>query len=123
MIREGKDGYIVSFGETLYRAWDAVLTMNANGLDVGLICKSTLNAYDEAVMKKLAAAPAVLVAESFNVTTGLGSKFGSALLKRGFAGKYDHIGTHKEGSGGLWRQMGYQGLDPAGIEKSFRRLV
>ena len=123
VIREGKDGYIVSFGETLYRAWDAVITMNAAGKDVGLICKSTLNVYDEAVMKKLAAAPAVLVAESFNVKTGLGSRFGSELLKRGFAGKYTHIGTHKEGSGGLWRQMGYQGLDPEGIAKTFSKLI
>ena len=64
VIREGKDGYIVSFGETLYRAWDAVLTMKNQGKDVGLICKATLNKYDEDVMAKLAKAPAVLVAES-----------------------------------------------------------
>lgn len=123
VIREGKDGYIVSFGETLYRAWDAVLTMKEQGKDVGLICKSTLNVYDEAVMKKLAAAPAVMVAESFNVKTGLGSRFGSELLKRGFAGKYTNIGTNREGSGGLWRQMGYQGLDPEGIAASFKTLL
>lgn len=123
VVREGKDGTIVTFGETTYRAWDAVLTLKEQGHDVGLIVKSTLNAYDEDVMKKLAAAPAVMVAESFNVTTGLGSRFGSELLKRGFAGKYTHIGTHKEGSGGLWRQMGYQGLDPDGIAASFKTLL
>lgn len=123
VLREGQDGYIVTFGETTYRAWDAVLTLKEQGHDVGLIVKSTLNVVDEAVMKKLAAAPAVMVAESFNVTTGLGSRFGSELLKRGFAGKYNHIGTHKEGSGGLWRQMGYQGLDPEGIAASFKKLL
>ena len=123
VIREGKDGYIVSFGETLYRAWDAVLTMKEQGRDVGLICKATLNAYDEDVMAKLAKAPAVLVAESFNVKTGLGSRFGTELLRRGFTGRYDHLGTHQEGSGGLWRQMGFQGLDPEGIMKAFRSLT
>ena len=123
VLREGTAGYIVTFGETTYRALDAVLTLKEAGIDVGLIVKSTLNAYDEEVMAKLAKAPAVLVAESFNIKTGLGSKFGSELLKRGFKGTYNHIGTHKEGSGGLWRQMGYQGLDPEGIAASFKKLV
>jgi hypothetical protein len=57
------------------------------------------------------------------VKTGLGSRFGSELLKRGFKGKYNNIGVHLEGSGGLWQQMGYQGLDPAGIEKAIKALA
>ena len=75
------------------------------------------------MMKTLAPAPFVLVAESFNVNTGLGSRFGTWLLKAGFKGRYDNIGTHKEGSGGLWQQMGYQGVDTAGIQESVRRLA
>jgi hypothetical protein len=74
-------------------------------------------------MKRLAGVPFVLVAEGWNVKTGLGSRFGSALLQAGFRGRFDHIGTHKEGCGGLWQQMGYQGLDSAGIERSIRRLL
>ena len=116
-------GWVVAFGETVYRALDAVLRLQKAGVKVGLINKPTLNVYDEATMKKLAAAPFVLVAEAFNVKTGLGSRFGSELLKRGFRGRYDHVGTHKEGLGGLWQQMGHQGLDPAGIEKAIRALA
>ena len=123
VVREGTAGYIVSFGETTYRALDAVLTLKEQGTDVGLIAKTCLNTYDQDTMANLAAAPAVMVAESFNVTTGLGGRLGSALLKRGFAGKYTHIGTNKEGSGGLWRQMPYQGLGPEGIARSFKTLV
>ncbi|MEL7087836.1 MAG: transketolase C-terminal domain-containing protein, partial [Planctomycetota bacterium] len=123
VVREGTAGYIVTFGETTYRALDAVLTLKEQGIDVGLIVKTCLNTYDEDTMAKLAAAPAVMVAESFNVTTGVGSKFGSELLKRGFAGRYTHVGTHKEGSGGLWRQMPYQGLGPEGLAASFETLV
>jgi transketolase C-terminal domain/subunit len=114
---------VVSFGETTYRALDAVTRMQKRGVKVGLINKSCLNTYDEDTMKKLAAAPFVLVAEGFNVSTGLGSRFGSALLKRGFRGRYDHIGVHREGAGGLWQQMGYQGLDSAGIESSIEKLI
>ncbi|WP_237228174.1 transketolase C-terminal domain-containing protein [Rubinisphaera sp. JC750] len=123
VIREGSAGYIVSFGETVYRALDAVISLKESGVDVGLINKPTLNVFDPEMMKKLAAAPAVLVAEGFNVNTGLGVRFGSELLKYGFQGKYNHIGTNKEGSGGLWQQMGYQGLDPEGIAKSIRELL
>ena len=123
VVREGTAGYIVSFGETVYRALDAVTKLKAAGHDVGLICKSTLNVYDEDMMAKLAASPAVLVAESFNVSTGLGSKFGTELLKRGFGGKYNNIGTNREGSGGLWQQMGYQGIDSEGIQKSMGELL
>ncbi|MFT3788457.1 MAG: transketolase C-terminal domain-containing protein [Tepidisphaeraceae bacterium] len=116
-------GYVVSFGETLYRALDAVLTLKEQGVKVGLVNKSTLNVWDDEMMKKLAAAPFVLVAEGFNVKTGLGSRFGSALLKAGFKGKYNHIGTHQEGCGGLWQQMGHQGVDSAGIQKAIKALV
>ena len=123
LVREGTDGYIVSFGETTYRALDAVIGLKEAGKNVGLVCKSTLNVYDEDMMARLAAAPAVLVAESFNVNTGLGSRFGSELLKRGFKGSYNNIGTNKEGSGGLWQQMGFQGVDSEGIAAAMSELL
>jgi transketolase len=118
-------GYVVSFGETLYRALDAVIRLGESGTKVGLINKPTLNIYDPQTMKLLAGAAFVLVAEGFNVNTGLGSRFGSELLKAkaGFKGKYNNIGTNKEGCGGLWQQMGYQGLDPEGIAKSIKALL
>lgn len=123
VIREGSDGYIVSFGETTYRALDAVTRLKQDGCDFGLICKATLNVYDEAVMKRLVNSPAVLVAESLNVNTGLGSRFGTELLRRGYKGSYNNIGTNREGSGGLWQQMGYQGIDADGILAAARKLV
>jgi hypothetical protein len=90
---------------------------------VGLVNKPTLNRMDEVSMKRLCAAPFVLVAEGWNVRTGLGSRFGTELLRRGFHGRYDHIGTNREGAGGLWQQMGHQGLDPDGILAAVRRLA
>lgn len=117
------EGYVVAVGETVYRALDAVLTLKEQGKQVGLVNKPTLNVVDATMMKKLAVAPWVLVVEGFNVKTGLGSRFGSYLLQAGFKGKYNHIGTHKEGCGGLWQQMGYQGLDPEGIVKSIKALL
>lgn len=48
-IVEGTAGYVVSFGEMLYRSLDAVLRCRQEGLDVGLINKPTLNIVDEEV--------------------------------------------------------------------------
>jgi transketolase C-terminal domain/subunit len=49
IIVEGKVGYVVSFGEMLYRSWDAVLRCREQGLDVGLVNKPSLNVVDEQV--------------------------------------------------------------------------
>jgi transketolase len=124
-VREPKagGGYVVAMGETVYRALDAVITLQEKGVNVGLINKPTLNVVDQGMMNTLAAAPFVLVAEGWNVKTGLGSRFGSYLLQAGFKGKFNHIGTHVEGSGGLWQQMGYQGLDSAGIQSAVEALL
>ena len=108
VVRDAQGGgYVVAFGETVYRAVDAAIQLKKQGVNVGVVNKPTLNVYDESVMKTLALAPFVLVAEGFNAKTGLGSRFGTALLERGFRGRYGHIGTHREGSGGLWQQMGH----------------
>jgi transketolase len=125
LIREAKDGggYVVSFGEAVYRALDAVIGLRETGVDVGLVNKVTLNVVDDAMMKMLAKAPWVLVVEGWNVKTGLGTRFADYLLRYGFRGKYDHIGTHLEGSGGLWQQMGHQGLDPDGIRAAISHLT
>jgi transketolase len=116
-------GYVVAVGEAVYRALDAVIRLAEQGVKVGLVNKSTVNVVDPDMMKRLAGGPFVLVAEGWNMKTGLGSRFGSYLLQAGFKGKYNHIGTHKEGAGGLWQQMGYQGLDSAGIAKALEALL
>ena len=120
IIREGTAGYIVSFGEALYRSLDAVERLKQQGIDVGLINKPTLNVVDEEMLAKIGKSPKVLVVESFNRKTGLGSRMGTWLLERGYTPKYTHIGTHKEGCGGLWEQFPHQGIDPDGIIASFK---
>ncbi len=123
VIREGTQGYVISFGEALYRALDAVERLKQEGIDVGLINKATLNVIDEEMLSKAGESPMVLVVESFNRKTGLGSRYGSWLLERGYAPKFAHIGTHKEGCGGLWEQFPHQGIDPAGIMAKVKELL
>ncbi|MEM9452439.1 MAG: transketolase C-terminal domain-containing protein [Cyanobacteria bacterium P01_E01_bin.6] len=123
LIRDGSAGYIVTFGDSVYRALDAVERLKQEGIEVGLINKSTLNVVDEEMMAKIGKAPFVLVTEAFNRRTGLGSRFGSWLLERGYTPKFAYLGTHEEGCGGLWEQYPYQGIDPDGIMKKVKELV
>ncbi|KAG6853310.1 hypothetical protein C0991_005236 [Blastosporella zonata] len=123
ILVEGKAGYVVAFGEMVYRAWDAVLRCRQEGLDVGLVNKPTINLVDEKTITKIGQSPFVLVVESWNQKTGLGSKFGTWLLERQLTPKYGYMGTTREGCGGLWEQIPYQGLDSQSIILKIKQLA
>ena len=116
-------GFVVSFGDALYRALDAVERLREQGLDVGLVNKSTLIGIEEKMLAKVGSARWVLVAESLSRRTGLGIRFGTWLLQRGNRPRYDHVGTVREGSGGLWEQMGHQGLDTEQLQMKIREMA
>lgn len=121
-IRVGTAGYVVTFGEMVYRALDAVDRLRSEGVDVGLVNKATLNVVDEDALRKYGSSPFVLVVESLNQKTGLGSKMGTWLLERQLTPKYKYVGTTKEGCGGLGEQIFHQGLDPQSVVKAIRAL-
>jgi transketolase C-terminal domain/subunit len=123
MVREGSAGYIVSYGEMLYRSLDAVERLRGEGIDVGLINKPTLNVVDEDAIGVTGRTPFVLVVESQNVLTGLGSRYGSWLLERGLSPRYAHLGTHRIGNGGLWEHLAHQGIDSDSIVAQVRTLL
>jgi transketolase len=123
IIRTGTRGYIVSYGEMLYRALDAVEQLRASGIDVGLINKPTLNVVDEEAILRAGETAFVLVVESQNVKTGLGIRYGTWLLERSLTPRYAHIGTHRGGGGGLWEQVTHQGIDPEAIIARVRALL
>ena len=110
VIREGRDGYIVAYGEMLYRCLHLVELLKQEGIHIGLINKSVLNVVDETMLATLGTSPMVLVVETQNCKTGLGIRFGSWLLERGYTPKYGYMGTWKDGAGGLAEQIPYQGL-------------
>jgi transketolase C-terminal domain/subunit/transketolase N-terminal domain/subunit len=121
-IREGKDGYIVSYGEMTYRCLDAILQLREQGMEIGLINKPTLNVIDEEMLAKVGSSPFVLVVESQNSKTGLGIRFGTWLLERGLHPKYGYLGTSKVGQGGIVEQLPHQGLAVADIMKKVLAL-
>ena len=123
VIREGDRGYVVSYGEMLYRCLDAVDRLGEEGIRVGLINKPTLNVVDEEMMSRLGSARFVLLVETQNVKSGLGARFGTWLLKRGYAPLYAHLGVTREGRGGIVEQIPCQGLDPDDILSKIRSMI
>ena len=123
VIRDGESGYIVSYGEMLYRCLDAVEQLRSQGIRVGLINKPTLNVVDEEMMAKLARAGFVLVVETQNIKSGLGARFGTWLLERGCKAVYSHMGLTREGHGGLKEQITYQGLGPKDIQEKIMAML
>ncbi len=117
VIREGSDGYLISYGEMTYRCLDAVLQLRAQGVNVGLINKPTLNVIDEDMIVRVGNAPFALVVESQNTKTGLGMRYGTWLLERGLTPKYSFMGTGKIGHGGIVEQLPHQGLAVEDIKK------
>ncbi len=123
IVREGEKGYIVSYGEMLYRCLDVVERLKDEGISVGLVNKPTLNVADEEMLARLGAAGFVLVVETQNVKTGLGIRFGSWLLQRGFAPRYAFMGSQREGHGGLSEQIPFQGIGPEDITRKVREMI
>ena len=129
IIREGTAGYIVAFGDAVYRALDAVTNLKKGGIDIGLINKPTLNVVDDESMEKIVSSPMCLVVESLGVKTGLGSRFGTYLLNTkhaqsgGAISKFGHCSTHHEGGGGLWEQAYHQGWDSESIQAKVKSMI
>lgn len=123
VVREGSAGYVVSYGELLHRSLDAVERLRNEGLPVGLINKPTLNVVDEDMIEQLGDAPFVLVVEGQNRATGLGVRFGSWLLERGFSPRYAYMGAVRPGAGGTTEQVPHQKLAPEDIRAKILELA
>ncbi|HPU97556.1 MAG TPA: transketolase C-terminal domain-containing protein [Candidatus Hydrogenedentes bacterium] len=123
VVREGTAGWVVAYGDMLCRALDAVERAKEAGIDVGLINKPTLNVPDDAMLERAGRSPFVLVVESQNVKTGLGSRYGTWLLERGLAPRYASMGVTRPGHGGLSEHMFHQGIDPDSILAKIRAMA
>ena len=123
IVRQGKNGFVVSYGEMLYRCLDVVERLKADGLSVGLINKATLNRVDEEMLARIGNSDFVLVVETQSVKTGLGARMGTWLLERGLTPRYAHLGTVREGNGGLAEQIPYQGLAAEDIMHAVKTLL
>ncbi|NLX19647.1 MAG: transketolase, partial [Desulfobulbus sp.] len=123
IIRPGRDGYIISYGEMLYRCLHVVELLKDEGIELGLINKPVLNVIDETMLATVGASPLALVVETQNTKSGLGSRYGTWLLERGYTPKYGAMGTWKDGAGGLSEQIPYQGMSIEAIRDQVIQML
>jgi transketolase len=123
LIRDGKDGFVISYGDMLYRSLDAVEQLRGRGIDVGLINKPSLNVVDEGMMKKVGDSGFAVVVEGQSEDNGLGIRYGTWLSERDYHPKFRRMGITKPGISGLWHQVDYQGLSPCHIKDKILRLT
>ena len=123
IIREGDAGWIVSYGDMLHRCLHVVEEFREKGVKVGLINKATLNAVDEEIMERIGTSPFVMVIESLNSRTGLGVRFGTWLLERGFSPRYDYMGTTRPGNCGQEEQILHQGLGADAVKEKLSTFL
>jgi transketolase C-terminal domain/subunit len=116
-------GYVVSYGDALYRSLDAVRRLRRQGLSVGLVNKCHANIVDEEALQKIGRSDFVLCVESQNTKTGLGIRLATWLMERGLHPKFARCGTHREGCGGIWEHAYHQGYDSKSIMAKVQQLA
>jgi transketolase C-terminal domain/subunit len=78
---------------------------------------------DEEMIKKAGQSPFTLVVESQNTKTGLGVRYGTWLLERGYSPRYSLMGTSRIGHGGIAEQLPHQGLAVEDIKTQIRSML
>lgn len=124
-IREGRDGYILSYGAMIPSALSAVARLREEyGLSVGLINMASLKPVDRQAIISAAQTGTIVTVEDHNVATGLGSIVGNALAEENMDVSFLKLGVTRYGGSGkpedLYR---IQGLDSDSIASAVRRTI
>jgi len=85
LLRDGKDAIIISSGFMTMRALEAIETLKADRVDVGVLHVPTIKPLDEAAILREAGRSGrlVVVAENHTIIGGLGEAIGALLLRSG----------------------------------------
>lgn len=94
LVRQGRDGWILASGVMVTLALEALETLSARGLDVGLINCTCVKPLDEALIRELArTGKPMLVAENHSVVGGLGSAVAEVIAEAGVALPFARLGV------------------------------
>ena len=112
LIRNGKDGAIITTGGMVYRAVQAWQKLKEKGVEVQVTNISCLSDLDKEAILNSAKTGIIITYEDHHIQTGLGSLIGNFLAEQGLGIHFRKLGITKYGSSGkpddLYR---LQGLD------------
>ncbi len=112
LIRNGKDGAIVTTGGMVYRAVEAWRKLKERGIEVQVLNLSCLSDLDVEAILRAARTGRVITYEDHHVQTGLGCLVANVIAEQGLSVRFRKMGITRYGSSGkpedLYRM---QGLD------------
>ena len=100
LIREGKDGYILTYGCMVYRAVEISEKLKREGISIGVINFSCPIEIDKNLMKKAIETSFIITYEDHHIDTGLGATAGIYLSENGYSGKFFRKGITNYGASG-----------------------
>jgi transketolase len=119
LIRNGKDGAILSTGNMVYRAVQAWQKLKEKGIEVQVLNISCLSDLDVEAIHAAARTGMIVTYEDHHIQTGLGSLIANVLTEKGLGIRFRKIGISGYGSSGkpddLYKM---QGLDVDSLVKT-----
>lgn len=119
LVRDGKDGAIITTGGMVYRAVQAWQRLKEKGVEVQVLNISCLSDLDIEAILKAARTGTVITYEDHHIQTGLGSLIANVLAEQGLSIRFRKMGITRYGSSGkpddLYRM---QGLDVESLVKA-----
>jgi len=100
LIREGKNGYILTMGCMLERTIKIHENLKKEGISIGILNFSCPTVIDEEKIEKAISTNFILTYEDHCVDTGLGATIALYLAEKGYTGKFFRFGIKEYGSSG-----------------------
>jgi transketolase len=123
LIRNGRDGAILTYGGMVYRALQAWQKLKEKGLEVQVLNISCLSDLDTGAILRAAKTGMMITYEDHQIHTGLGSLIANVLAEHGLSIRFRKMGITRYGSSGkpddLYRM---QGLDAESLVKAVLEL-
>jgi transketolase len=119
LIRNGRDGAIISTGNMVYRAVQAWQKLKGTGIEVQVLNIPCLSDLDVEAIQAAARTGMIVTYEDHHIQTGLGSLIANLLTEKGSGIRFRKMGISRYGSSGkpddLYKM---QGLDVDSLVKT-----
>ena len=124
VIREGKNGYILTMGCLAPGAVEAHERLKELGIEIGIMNYCCPVTEDNENIEKAISTGLIITYEDHNRDTGLGATIALALSGRNYTGKFLRLGVKRYGSSGepdfLFKR---EGLDPDSVVQQIRDIL
>ncbi len=100
LVRDGKDGAIITTGGMLFRAIQAWKKLKGKGVEVQVLNLSCLSDLDIEAILKACRTGTVITYEDHHIQTGLGSLVGNVIAEHGLPIRFHKMGITRYGDSG-----------------------